>query len=347
MSKKTKILIYAVVLVLLGSNAFSQDWVFDAQGSIKNGNPLLVTVYVSPLSGISGTLSIGQRSLTSQYLYDEQDRLVEWVYFEDGKPVEYDQCTYDGSRLTTKITKTEHVQVTSTFSREKDMWVEIDRKDDSSVVSWSQRTELQTQGARTIHWTLSFDGTNLLTGASRTTKDSLGRAIETVYYGRDRKMAKLRSLEYQDNLTVEKTYDQDRELTSVSTLTADVNGQITERVLESPREGRSFTHTEFTYDGDGNWIESTAFRKREEAEAFDPLFRVHRDITFRSGTKCSHPSLEPDVLYPRKNRVTPEAVTQASPGTVSADGSTRGTFPSLFTMHAPETRTFDRANGPY
>jgi hypothetical protein len=305
MNRTMRILACVFAFALQCGFAISQELEWDAEAAVTGGAPLMVTVHVSPLSETSGKLTIGQSTIYSQYLFDENKRLLEWVYFEDGKPVEFDRCTYEGARLVSKLRKTEQTDVTSFFTWDKNTSMETTRRDDSSLLGWTRREELQGQDARTVKWAMSFDANDQLLGASRTTTDSRGRAVEKVSYGSDRKMQSLRNVEYVDNQTVEKTYGRDSALLSVSTLRKDENGQVVERIIDSSRSGKSITRTAFKYDGDKNWIESTAFRKSAESGRLEPLFRVSRDIVLRSETSREQASIEPKVLFPRKGKADP------------------------------------------
>jgi hypothetical protein len=302
MDRTIRILACVFAFALQCGLAVSQELELDAEAAVSGGAPLMVTVHVSPLSEISGKLAIGQSTIYSQYLFDENKRLLEWVYFEDGRPVEFDRCTYEGERLASKVRKTEKTDVTSLFTWNKTTSMETTRKDDSSLLGWTRREELQDQDARTVRWAMSFDADDQLLGASRTTVDSKGRAVEKVSYGSDRKMQSLRHLEYLDNQTVEKTYGRDSALLSVSTVKKDENGQVVERVTDSSRSGKTITRTALTYDGEKNWIESTAFRKSADSGRLEPLFRVSRDIVLRSETSKGPASIEPKVLFPRKGK---------------------------------------------
>jgi len=175
-----------LALSLSSSPAYPQDWELDADARIRSGMPFLVTVAIASLAESSGGLQVGRRWTSSQYLYDDHGQLKERVCFEEGKPVEYTSCTYDEShRLASKVTKTAASRSSSYFSYAPGKTIEVIQPDAAGAASWTEREQLRAQGAQSVHWARFFDANGTLTGASRTIRDSLGRATETIYYAED------------------------------------------------------------------------------------------------------------------------------------------------------------------
>ena len=287
------VIVLIIGLSLSSRHVYSQDWELDADARIRGGVPFLVTVSIAFLAESSGGPRAGQRWTSSQYLYDDRGQLKERVSFEEGQPVEYICCTYDEShRLASKVTKTATSRSSSYFSYAPGKSIEIIQPDAAGASSWTEREQLRAQGAQSVHWVRFFDANGTLTRASRTVRDSLGRAIETIFYAEDGSPDSVRRLEYQDQATLE-------------------------AVLDGESEAEQVTRTVYHYDARDNWIESTSYsvHANQDTEHPEPLFRMYRDIIYQDQASNTEASIEPAKLFPRRQQAPPETTSKVWKGT--------------------------------
>ncbi len=214
-----RILACAVALVSVGGRLHAQEWRFDPDARVAGQVPAMVTVTVSRLAGATDVAHRGASSVVSRFRYGERGELVEWLYFEDGRPVEYTRCSYDDAlRLVSRLTRTAVSESTSTFSYEPGFSIEIVQPGAGAPVSWTQRETLRGKNAQAVYWVRTFEPDGTLIRASRTEKDSRGRDVETILYGADGSVDTLHTFQYTSTMSREVVYDKRTNRAAVSAL---------------------------------------------------------------------------------------------------------------------------------